>query len=139
MVERVDDIDELLALDRSVFGGDRAALLHAIGELESPHVFASRDGEAVTGFLFARDGALGPGCAPSEEVAGRLLRAGLAHTSGRTDGDVRLLLPVESTYADVLRSLGFEESRRLTHMRLGEQTLPGERQLLLAQTSLAAG
>jgi GNAT superfamily N-acetyltransferase len=138
-VVRIDDVDELLALDRPVFGGDRGRLLHSIWELESPSVYATRDADALSGYLFAREGTIGPGCARSAEVAERLLRAALAAAPSHTGEDVRLLLPAESVYADVLRSLGFRESRRLTHMRLGDRTVPGERQLLLAQTSLAAG
>jgi len=137
--DRIDDLDELLAFDRSVFGGDRATLLHSIQELESPGVYAVRDGDGLAGYLFARGGSLGPGCARSPAVAEQLLRAALPDASSRVDGDVRLLLPVESAYPDVLSSLGFEKSRSLTHMRLGDQQLPGERQLLIAQASLAAG
>jgi len=137
--ERIDDLDELLALDRSVFGGDRSALLQAIRELESPRVYAIRERDGIAGYLFAREGALGPGCARSPAVAERLLRAGLADSSSRTGGDVRLLLPTESAYSDVLTSLGFRKSRSLSHMRLGDPSLPGTRELLLAQTSLAAG
>ena len=137
--ERIDDVEDLLALDRSVFGGDRASLLRTIWELESAGVYAMRDGDGYAGYLFAREGTLGPGCARSPEVAEQLLRAALPEASSRANGDVRLLLPVESAYANVLTSLGFQESRSLTHMRLGDQTLPGERQLLIAQTSLAAG
>jgi hypothetical protein len=38
-----------------------------------------------------------------------------------------------------LAKMGFGESRRLTHMRLGEPVLPGERRHLFAQASYAAG
>jgi hypothetical protein len=137
--ERIDDLDELLALDRSVFGGDRSALLQAIRELESPRVYAIREANAFAGYLFAREGTLGPGCARSPVIAEGLLRAALADTSSQTDAAIGLLLPTESVYADVLTALGFQESRRLTHMRLGDVHLPGTRELLLAQTSLAAG
>jgi GNAT superfamily N-acetyltransferase len=137
--DRIEDLDSLLALDRSVFGGDRSALLRSIRELESPRVYAIREGDGIVGYLFAREGALGPGCARTSAVAERLLRAALADSSSRTGGDVRLLLPTESSYAEVLISLGFQESRRLTHMRLGDPSLPGTRELLVAQTSLAAG
>jgi GNAT superfamily N-acetyltransferase len=139
MAERIDDIDQLLLLDRSVFGGDRAALLRSMSELESPDIYVVREADGIAGYLLSREGALGPGCARSPAVAERLLLAALPEASSGTHGDVRLLLPTESAYGDVLRSLGFERSRSLTHMRLGEQTLPGDRQLLIAQTSLAAG
>jgi GNAT superfamily N-acetyltransferase len=137
--DRIDDLDELLGLDRSVFGGDRATLLESIREMEAPHVYAVRGNDGVAGYVFAREGMLGPGVARSPAAAERLLRTAVRDASTRGDGDIRLLLQMESAYADVLTSLGFRESRRLTHMRLGDQTIPGERQLLIAQTSLAAG
>ena len=139
MAERIDDIDELLDLDRSVFGGDRSPLLRSIREIESPSVYAVRDRDGLAGYLFAREGALGPGCALSGDVAEGLVRAALPESLAKTEGDVRLLLPTESAHAEVLTSLGFDRSRSLTHMRLGDQTLPGKRELLIAQTSLAAG
>jgi len=53
--------------------------------------------------------------------------------------DRNLLLPFESAYLELLLSVGFVERRRLTHMRHGDEALPGSRHLLLAQTSFAAG
>lgn len=138
-VDRAEDVDELLPLDRSVFGGDRAALLRAIVELESPMIHVIRDDDAPAGYLFARDGLLGPGCARSPAMVEDLVRAALgAGTTGST-GDVRLLVPMECEFTQVLIDLGFHEQRRLTHMRLGDRTLPGERQHLFAQVSFAAG
>src|SRR5207253_4767406 len=60
-VDRVDQVDELMALDRSVFGGDRASLLRAIWEIESPEIHVIREDDGPAGYLFARDGLLGPG------------------------------------------------------------------------------
>ena len=137
--ERIDDVGELLALDRWVFGGDRAALLEAIREVESPRMYGIREGDELAGYLFARERLLGPGCARSPEIAGQLVRAALADPSNRTEEETRLLVPTECAFTDVLLALGFHESRSLTHMRLGDQTLPGERSLLLAQASFAAG
>jgi hypothetical protein len=42
-------------------------------------------------------------------------------------------------YLGTLLAMGLSEQRRLIHMRLGQPALPGERQLLLAQASYAAG
>jgi GNAT superfamily N-acetyltransferase len=138
-VELIADVAPLLGLDRSVFGGDRAGLLEAIHQVESPRIYAMRDGDELAGYLFARERLLGPGCARSPEVATHLVRAALADPSHRTDEEVRLLVPMEYEHTDALLSLGFRESRRLTHMRLGDQILPGKRRLLLAQASFAAG
>jgi GNAT superfamily N-acetyltransferase len=132
-------VDELLPLDREVFGGDRARLLRAIWELESPRGYMIRDENGPAGYLFARDRLLGPGCARSPEVAERLLRAALSDPSNASDQEIRLLVPTESAFTSTLLALGFRESRRLTHMRLGDLDLPGERRQLLAQASFAAG
>jgi GNAT superfamily N-acetyltransferase len=138
-VDRVEDVQELLPLDRSVFGGDRAALLRAIVAIESPVIHAIRDGDAPAGFLFARDGLLGPGCARTPAVAEDLVRAALGDDAAGSQGDVRLLVPMECAFTSVLFELGFREQRRLTHMRLGDPMLPGQRQHLFAQVSFAAG
>ena len=135
----IDDIDEVLALDRATFGGDRAALLRAISEREAPRIHVVREGREPAGYLFARERFLGPGCAKDAAIAERLVRAALSDPSYRTAEEIRLLAPMESEYTNVLASLGFRESRRLTHMRLGDLELPGERRELLAQASFAAG
>lgn len=57
----------------------------------------------------------------------------------RTDGEQRLLLPVESRYLDLASRLGFRIERQLAHMRLGDPALPGARYELLPQASYAAG
>jgi len=138
-VERVDGVDEVLALDRATFGGDRATLLAAIGEFESPRIHVARAGAEPAGYLFARERLLGPGCAKDPSVAEHLVRAALADPPGGPGDEIRLLAPMECRYSDVLLSLGFRESRRLTHMRLGDLGLPGDRRDLLAQASFAAG
>jgi len=138
-VERIDDIGELLALDRSVFGGDRAALLTEIKDVESPRVYVARDERGAAGYLFARDRLLGPGCARTPAIAEQLVRAALDEASNGADEEIRLLVPVECAHTGVLTALGFRESRRLTHMRLGDLEIDGERRLLLAQASFAAG
>jgi GNAT superfamily N-acetyltransferase len=138
-VELVEDVDEVVAFDRSVFGGDRSALLRAIRDIESPEIHVTREAGATAGYLFARDGLLGPGCARTPEIAEHLVRAALGGRAGRSDDEVRILVPTESDSVSALTNMGFRESRRLTHMRLGDPALPGERRHLLAQTSYAAG
>ncbi len=54
-------------------------------------------------------------------------------------GERRLQLPAESAYLEPLLELGLVEQRRLAHMRLGDLTLPGRRDLLIAQLSFATG
>jgi GNAT superfamily N-acetyltransferase len=138
-VDRIEDVDELLPLDRSVFGGDRGALLRAVVELEVPAIHVARDGDAPAGYLFARQGLLGPGCARTPETAEALIRAALGAAPAGSNGDVRLLVPMECGFTATLIELGFHEQRRLTHMRLGDRALPGTRHDLFAQVSFAAG
>ena len=138
-VERIDGVEEVLALDRATFGGDRAALLTAICEMESPRIHVIREGGGPAGYLFARERLLGPGCARDAVTAEHLVRAALADPTYRTGVETRLLVPMECRYTDLLLSLGFRESRRLAHMRRGDLQLPGERRELLAQVSFAAG
>ena len=137
--ERADDVEQIMALDRSVFGGDRASLLRAIWEIESPEIHVIREGDGRTGYLFARDGLLGPGCARTPAIAEHLVRAALSGRANRPDEEFRILVPMECESTSTLAKLGFREERRLTHMRLGDLGLPGERHHLLAQVSLAAG
>ena len=137
--ERALDLDGIMSLDRSVFGGDRAALLRAIWEIESPEVHVVREADEPAGYLFARDHLLGPGCARTPEIAMSLVRAALDGSAGRSDGEVRMLVPMECESTGALTELGFRRARRLTHMRLGDAKLPGARNHLLAQVSFAAG
>jgi GNAT superfamily N-acetyltransferase len=67
MAGRIDDIEQLLSLDRSVFGGDRASLLRSMCEIESPSIYAVREADGIAGYLFAREGALGPCRMPRAE------------------------------------------------------------------------
>jgi GNAT superfamily N-acetyltransferase len=138
-VELVDDVDEVMTIDRSVFGGDRSALLTAIWHIESPEIHVIREGDAMAGYLFARDGLLGPGCARTPEIAEHLVGSALGGRVDRSDDEIRILVPMESESASTLTGMGFRESRRLTHMRLGDPALPGQRRHLFAQASYAAG
>jgi GNAT superfamily N-acetyltransferase len=135
-VEMADRVDDILALDRSVSGGDRTTLLRAIWEIESPALFVVREAAEPAGYLFVRDRLLGPGCARTPAIAEGLIRAAL---DGRSGEELRMLVPIECGMTTTLFDLGFREQRRLTHMRFGELQLPGQRTHLFAQASFAAG
>ena len=122
-----------------MFGGDRAALLRAIREIESPEIHVIREADGPAGYLFARDRLLGPGCARTPEIAEGLVRAALGGRADRSGEEIRMLVPPESESTSTLFELGFREQRRLTHMRLGDPGLPGERNHLFAEVSFAAG
>lgn len=124
----------LLAFDQGVFGGDRAALLRAVAA-DGSRLYLRADGDRLAGYLFARGNVFGPGAARDAAAAAGLVSAALT----QAPGPVSLIVPACSAHLEPLLGLGLRERRRLTHMRHGEPQLPGERQLLLAQTSFAAG
>jgi GNAT superfamily N-acetyltransferase len=131
---REDDVDvgELVALDTAVFGADRGALLRGFAREGRQEAAVLRDGAGdVTGYLFASERLIGPGLAPDAEGAARLVRA--------LPGERRLQVPAESAHLETLLQLGLVEQRRLAHMRLGDLTLPGQRDRLLGQLSFATG
>ncbi len=129
----LDDIDELVEFDRDIFGADRAGLLRRLFGAGTPAVAVHSEG-ALAGYLFVGKRILGPGAANDGDVLDALVKGGY-----RDGGGQHLLVPAGSSHGERLKSLGLREERRLTHMRLGEQVLPGMRSLLFAQTSYAAG
>jgi GNAT superfamily N-acetyltransferase len=129
------DVDELLALDAAAFGADRSALLRRFAHGHRDGAAVLRDGAGrATGYLFAGERLIGPGLAPDADGAAQLVRALLA-----LPGERRLQVPAESAFHETLLGLGMVEQRRLAHMRLGDLTLPGRRDLLVAQLSFATG
>ncbi len=131
---RGGSLADLLAFDQGVFGGDRAALLRAVAADDS-RVYRRADGDRLTGYLFARGNVFGPGAARDAAAAAGLVSAALT----QAPGPVSLIVPAGSAHLETLRGLGLRERRRLAHMRHGGPQLPGERHLLVAQTSFAAG
>jgi GNAT superfamily N-acetyltransferase len=129
-----EDVTDLLRFDHASFGGDRARLLEAF--VEDPafrcHIVTGSSG--VSGFLFVGTQSLGPGAAVAADTAITLVLAA-QHAGARG----RLIVPMESRYLRPLVDVGLREERRLTHMRLGDLTLPGDRGALIAQSSYAAG
>jgi GNAT superfamily N-acetyltransferase len=129
------DLDEILALDATIFGGDRSRLLRSIARTDADHWFVTRDEQGeISGSLVSRERATGPGFARDGGSAARLL-----WSSRRSPGGQRVFVPSESEHLDALLAAGFVELRRLAHMRLGDLTLPGRRRQLLAQLSFATG
>jgi GNAT superfamily N-acetyltransferase len=129
------DLDEILAHDVSIFGGDRSRLLRQLARTEADRWFVTRDEQGeISGSLISRTRATGPGFARDAASAAQLLRS-----SRRSSGGQRVFVPSESEHLDALLGAGFVELRRLAHMRLGDLTLPGRRRQLLAQLSFATG
>ena len=133
-----DGVDDLFELDRRVFGGDRLAMLRALAREARTRCHVVRDAGVPAGYLFARDRLLGPGCARDAAAASDLVAAAL-HDLPADGAERRLIVPVESAHVDALLASGLRERRSLTHMRIGDPALPGERTRLLAETSFAVG
>ncbi|MGH3402502.1 MAG: GNAT family N-acetyltransferase [Streptosporangiaceae bacterium] len=129
------NLDELLDFDRAVFGGDRAALFLALTANNDSRSYLRHDRERIDGYLFTRGGIIGPGAARDADIAADLVSTALKGGAG----SVRLIVPSDSAHLHTLTQLGLRERTRITHMRLGEPRLPGHRDMLLAQTSYAAG
>ena len=124
----------VVASSLGVWGGAGAGVLRGVAP-DGSRAFLQADGDHLAGYLFARGSVLGPGAARDGAAAAGLVSAALT----QAPGPVSLIVPAGSVHLDTLLGLGLRERRRLTHMRHGEPQLPGERQLLVAQTSFAAG
>ena len=129
-----DDLTGVLDLDLQCFGGDRARLLRGLAEDPAYQCYVAHGSRGIAGFLFVGERSLGPGASIDAETAATLVLA--AENAGARG---RLIVPVESRYLGRLLDLGLLEERRLTHMRLGDATLPGNRGALIAQSSYAVG
>jgi GNAT superfamily N-acetyltransferase len=129
------DLDEIVAFDRGVFGGDRATLLRALAEHARGDWYVTRAADGrLGGYLLVRGQLIGPAAGVDEYAVRQLLHSALDARS-----DQRVLVPEGSAYLDTLLDLGFVEQRRLAHMRIGEPALSPERSRLVAQLSYATG
>jgi GNAT superfamily N-acetyltransferase len=128
-------LEDILAFDRGVFGGDRSTLLRGLAADPRArwHVTRRPDG-GIGGYLLVRAHLIGPAAAIDEASARQLVRAALDDRH-----DQRVLVPEGSAHLDTLLALGFVEQRRLAHMRIGELSLSQARSRLLAQLSYATG
>ena len=130
-----DHLEEIIAFDRGVFGGDRGTLLRALAEHARGDWYVTRtpDGR-LGGYLVVRGQLIGPAAGVDDLAVRRLVRSALDARC-----DQRVLVPAGSAYLDTLLDLGFVEQRRLAHMRIGERRLSPERCRLVAQLSYATG
>src|SRR5687767_11750255 len=122
------DMDEILAMDRDVFGADRSYVLR--WALDRAPAWCAREGGALAGYCFARNGEhsrhIGPVVARSADVARRLLTA----AAGGADG--RVIVDVAADRAEArtaLEALGFREQRPLLRMYRDGVRAPGRPEL----------
>jgi GNAT superfamily N-acetyltransferase len=117
------DLPAVIALDEECFGVDRSELLRSLWSAPRGGAWLQRDQEGVVqGFLFTRPGAnahyLGPWCASTPAIAGRLLHAAIGSIGRGQPFLVDLAAPC-ATATDLLAPLGFAPARSCTRMRLG--------------------
>jgi GNAT superfamily N-acetyltransferase len=128
------EIDDVLRLDREIFGADRSRLLRSLTEAAPDFTLMARSGEEIAGYTFGRTGSiadhLGPWMARDEDVAAALLDEFLTR-SGRELVFVDCML--ENPWAlSLVKTRGFEFSRPLTRMFRGKNNYPGQPELLCA-------
>lgn len=127
-------IDDVLRLDREIFGADRSGLLRSISDQAPDLTLIARQEDDVTGYLFGRRGSLadhlGPWMAKSEDAAATLLDEFLR----RSDRELLFVdCMVENPWAlPLVQARGFEFSRPLTRMFRGRNEYPGQPELLCA-------
>jgi GNAT superfamily N-acetyltransferase len=128
------EIEDVLRLDREIFGADRSGLLRSLTEAAPDLTLVARQEPGVNGYTFGRRGSradhLGPWMARNEDVASTLLDEFL-HCSSRELVFVDCLR--RNPWAvPLLRTRGFELSRPLTRMFRGTNQYPGRPELLCA-------
>jgi len=129
-----ESIEDVLRIDREIFGANRSALLRSLAQ-EAPHLALSeQQGGKITGYSFGRLGSradhMGPWVAHSKDAAERLLNLFLFRSS-------RELIFVDCLRLNpwavqLVKSLGFEFSRPLTRMYRGTNEYAGQIERLCA-------
>jgi len=113
----IADASTIAEQDRSVFGGDRSAVLRDLLTRDSAKVWMLED---RPGYLLSRKGRiarqLGPLCGQNDDDAVRLLAAALADVQGPVFIDVP---DRHEALADLLKASGFTPQRSLRRMAKG--------------------
>ena len=134
MQDKAVEIQDVLPLDREIFGADRSQLLRSLAEEAPEFTLSLRLGAGIAGYTFGRHGALadqlGPWMANREEVAAELLDEFLRR-SGRELLFVDCMLN-NPWSVPLVKERGFEFSRPLTRMFRGTNRYPGRPELILA-------
>jgi GNAT superfamily N-acetyltransferase len=123
----IDDLPDLAALDRQVFGADRRVMLDWMIEGAPEYGWVVERGERITGYTFGRHGFnfehIGPVVAEDQTTARQLLSACL-----RQQRVKRFILDAAHYEADWrvwLESIGFSEQRPLIRMFYRGNPYPG--------------
>jgi GNAT superfamily N-acetyltransferase len=127
-------IQDVLHLDKEIFGTDRGELLRSAAEDAPEFALIANQGSGINGYAFGRRGSLadhlGPWMACNEEAAARLLDQFLSRSN-------RELVFVDCLRQNpwaisLVKNRGFEFSRLLTRMFRGANTYAGRPDLLCA-------
>ena len=132
------ELPAVVALDRPIFGAAREAVLRALLTDFPERFFVVYDeaGE-VSGYCCAQMRRLGPWVARRLTDAEALLQAALALSYA---GAPQVIVPQMNRAAvALLEHYGFHLLRTTRHMRRGGAGLPGQRELLYGQVSIAIG
>jgi predicted N-acetyltransferase YhbS len=131
------DLDELIALDRQLFGAARVTMWQRLLDEERGRILIARDGAALTGYLCVQPHTLGPWGTLRAPTAQALLAAS---RDLPTEPQVRVLVPGENTGAlAFLLACGFREVRRVRHMRRGDLATPLSWKRLHGKASFCLG
>jgi GNAT superfamily N-acetyltransferase len=126
------EIEDVLRLDREIFGADRRQLLRSLAEAAPDFALVERQGEEITGYTFGRRGSradhLGPWVARSEDAASRLLDAFLR----RSDRDLVFVdcIQFNPWAIPLVKARCFQFSRPLTRMFRGTNKYAGRPELV---------
>jgi GNAT superfamily N-acetyltransferase len=136
---RDEDWPAIARLDQVVFGADRTELLRRLVK-QGPSAIVRKAGE-VKGFGFARPGCnaplLGPIVAVDPDTARALAASLIAELP---EGNLFWDLLSDNTPAvEIAQSLGFQVTRRLMRMYLGERMNPGEIEKIFAAAGFELG
>lgn len=131
------ELPELVAFDAPLFGAERAHVLASYLADGPQRSFVARDASgAITGFLIAQSGQLGPWVAINVEVAEQLLTHALALPYEKAPA---VIIPMNRPAATLLQRYGFTRQRALAHMRLGPPVQNRDRGVMYGQASFAIG
>jgi len=134
----VRELDEVVRWDTDIFGANRRKVFQALLDIFPQRAFLQRDTEGrLTGYIFAQKNRIGPWAMLQSCKAEELLQTALALPY---EGAVSVVVPALNQEAvQLIQRYGFERVRNNQHMGRHTENLPGQRQKIYAQTSLAAG
>ncbi len=132
------NLDEVVQSDTAVFGANRRKVLQTLLDFYPGRAFLQRDENGkLAGYLIAQNNRIGPWVMLQSRYLEELLQTALSLTYEET---LSVSVPDANHEAiQLLQRYDFELVRSNQHMVIGVGELPGQRQMICAQTSLAAG